>query len=233
MDQSSVEPVPDQRGWPQRAGEWLAWYGVARIISTIVAALVVALGALWLFRSPPPDVASGLEMATSTPPTTTMPAHTAASPAAGPTTSEPEFVVVHVAGAVRRAGVFELPVGARVGDAVDAAGGPRSRADVSLLNLAAPLVDGSRIEVPRIGDEVAVVVVPTTASADDGLAAPIDVNRASAPELERLPGVGPATAAAIVTERETNGPFVSADDVERVPGIGPARLAALRDLIVT
>jgi competence protein ComEA len=64
-------------------------------------------------------------------------------------------------------------------------------------------------------------------------AAPIDVNRASAEELDVLPGVGPATAAAIVTERERNGPFLTVDDLERVPGIGPAKLEALRELVTT
>ena len=74
---------------------------------------------------------------------------------------------------------------------------------------------------------------PAPASGSEALTGPVDVNRASAAELDALPGVGPATAAAIVTDRERNGPFVGVDDLERVPGIGPAKLAAIRDLVTT
>ncbi len=230
MDQRSDQPDPGAGGWARRVGEWLSWFGVARLVSSAIGVLLVAVGAVWLFRSPPPDVASGLAVATTT---STVDQRSDGSTTVASTAPEPETIVVHVTGAVRAAGVFELPARARVRDAVAAAGGPSAGADEALLNLAAPLVDGSRIEVPEVGDDVAVVMVPATSPADGPGVAPIDINRASATELEALPGVGPATAEAIVTERDTSGPFVSVDDVQRVPGIGPARLAALRDLIVT
>lgn len=230
MDQRSDHSHPDEAGWVRRAGEWLSWFGAARLVSSAVAIIVTGVGAVWLFRSPPPDVASGLAVATTT---SIVDRPGGGSTTVASTAPEPETVVVHVAGAVREAGVFELPASARVRDAVAAAGGPTGRADEALLNLAAPVVDGSRIEVPKVGDDVAVVMFPTTVAEEDPLAVKVDVNRASAVELEVLPGVGPATAESIVTERETNGPFVSVDDLDRVPGIGPVRLAALRDLIVT
>ncbi len=141
-------------------------------------------------------------------------------------------VTVHVAGSVLTPGVYELDSGARVHEAIDQAGGITVDADVDTLNLAAPLADGSRIYVPAVGEEVlagALIDVPPVAGAVE--AGPIDVNQATAAELDGLPGVGPATSMAIVTERQRNGPFLSVDDLERVPGIGPAKLASIRDLV--
>ncbi len=117
-------------------------------------------------------------------------------------------------------------------DAVVAAGGPAPDADWNALNLAAVVVDGTRVYVPAVGEEV-VGVAPVGAGDGAQPVGPIDVNRATVEQLETLPGVGPATATAIVTERERNGPFVNVDDLDRVPGIGPAKLAALRDLVTT
>jgi competence protein ComEA len=148
----------------------------------------------------------------------------------------PGVVVVHVAGAVVAPGVHTMGAGDRVSDAVAAAGGAVPEADLDGLNLAAPLADGQRVYVPRIG-EVDPASVPNGPSPSGGPlgsaapAGPVDVNRATADELEALPGVGPATAAAIVDDRDRNGPFASVDDLDRVSGIGPAKLAALRDLV--
>jgi competence protein ComEA len=141
------------------------------------------------------------------------------------------LITVHVAGAVMAPGVYRLAAGVRVHDAIEAAGGPIGDADVDALNLAADVADGSRVYVPTVGEHV--VLVPDAAGGSSSPAGPIDVNRASAVELETLPGVGPATATAIVTERERNGPFLTVDDLERVPGIGPAKLAAMRDFVTT
>ena len=108
-------------------------------------------------------------------------------------------------------------------DAVTVAGGPIADADLDGLNLAAPLADGQRVYVPHAG-EVDPAAVPSggpaapAESGDDVHRGPVNVNTATADELEALPGVGPATAAAIVDDRTRNGPFVSVDDLERVPG---------------
>ena len=151
-------------------------------------------------------------------------------------------VVVHVAGAVLTPGLKRLPAGSRVDDAIAAAGGPTPDADIDRLNLAQPVEDGSRVAVPRIGEAGAVpssgVTPPVGSGADRGAAgaatpsSPVDLNNADATELEALPGVGPATAKAIIDHRAANGPFRSVDDLLDVRGIGPAKLEALRDLAV-
>jgi competence protein ComEA len=117
--------------------------------------------------------------------------------------------------------------------AIDAAGGATTVADLDGLNLAAPVVDGQRIYVPIAGevDPVAVPSGPVAGGDPSAPDAPIDLNRAGIADLETLPGIGPATAAAIVDDRDRNGPFASVDDLDRVPGIGPAKLGALRDLV--
>ncbi len=136
-------------------------------------------------------------------------------------------VIVHVSGEVERPGVVSLPATARVLDAVEAAGGPTIDAELDRLNLAAPLVDGVQIRVPAFG-EVLTQGEPVAGldSSDDR---PIDLNTASLGELERLDGVGPAIAEAIVEHREEHGPFSRVDDLLAVAGIGPAKLAAIAD----
>lgn len=133
-------------------------------------------------------------------------------------------VVVHVAGAVPRAGVVILTDGARVVDAVRAVGGVTADADLARVNLAAPVRDGDAVVVPRIGD----VVLAVPSGRRDG---PVALNSADADELESLPGVGPATAAAIIVERTDGGPFLDVDDLERVPGIGAATVDRLRPYV--
>lgn len=134
-------------------------------------------------------------------------------------------VIVHVSGAVRMPGVYTLDVSARVVDAVDAAGGATVDAQLHQLNLAALVTDGQQIWVPVVGETVMAPVV----AAVEG---PVDLNRADAIALQELPGVGPATAEAIVAYREASGPFRSVDDLLDVPGIGPAKLAAIADAVV-
>jgi competence protein ComEA len=142
-------------------------------------------------------------------------------------------VIVHVAGAVAQPGVVELPAGSRVVDAVRAAGGLRADAEPDRVNLAAELSDGQRVVVPVVGQEVPAEVVPSGPPPQDtpGGAGKVDVNAAGAPELESLPGIGPATSAAIVAHRERHGPFRSVDSLLEVRGIGEAKLEALRDLV--
>src|SRR5262245_54927723 len=156
------------------------------------------------------------------------PAVTAAAPTEAPTSGG--VVLAHAAGAVRQPGLYTLAEGDRVADLLDLAGGPTRAADLDRVNLAAPVADGSQVVVPRRGEPVP----PPVATGGDGVDAPaalVDVNLADPTELEVLPGVGPATAAAIVEYREANGPFTSVDELIDVPGIGEAKLAALADLV--
>lgn len=160
-------------------------------------------------------------------------------------TAEP--LVVHVSGEVTRQGVVELAPGARIADAIAAAGGPTTAADIHQLNLAAGVVDGMHIRVPVTGSEsteplietgpgpAADIVVPSDVTGGDSSSSPnpVDINRADTGELETLPGIGPALAQAIIRWRTENGGFAAVDDLLLVPGIGPAKLAALSELVTT
>ncbi|HEY8341412.1 MAG TPA: ComEA family DNA-binding protein [Calditerricola sp.] len=139
-------------------------------------------------------------------------------------------VIVDVKGAVNRPGVVMLPEGSRVQDAVRAAGGLAPNADVERVNLAAPLADGMAVVIPRRGENPPSVGDPVLAGAAQG--EKVDLNRATAAELDALPGLGPSKAAAIVKYREEKGPFRAVEDLLDVPGIGPALLEQLRDHVV-
>jgi competence protein ComEA len=147
-------------------------------------------------------------------------------------------VIVHVAGAVRDAGVYRLRVGARVDDAIGRAGGATARADLSQVNLAAKLEDGRQVLVPRRAPATAAAPAGgTTAAAPAGGTAPaapdvpLSLNTATIEQLDELPGVGPATAQKILDYREANGGFGSVEELGQVPGIGDKRLATLRELV--
>ena len=142
--------------------------------------------------------------------------------------------LVHVAGAVRRPGVYRLRSGARIQDAVRRAGGARPRGDLNAINLAAKVADGQQVVVPPrapAGATPAGAAAPATAAAGVATApaAPVSLNSATAEQLDTLDGVGPVTAQKIIAWREEHGGFRSVDDLGQVPGIGPKRLAALRD----
>jgi competence protein ComEA len=186
-------------------------------IAGLIVVLVAVLGGagLWYARSLPKPVT----IAESGP--------GAAQPAVSPTSS-PALLIVDVAGAVRTPGVYEFAEGERVVDAIERAGGPRPKADLSLLNLAAPLVDGTQILVPKIGPAVTGVPGETAPGSATGL---ININTASATELETLSGIGEVLAATIVEYRTQNGPFASVDDLLDVSGIGPATLEEIRDQV--
>ncbi|WP_087485320.1 helix-hairpin-helix domain-containing protein [Brachybacterium massiliense] len=146
----------------------------------------------------------------------------------------PQQLVVHVSGAVDEPGVVSLPPGSRVDDALEAAGGPGGEADLSAINLARPLEDGEHIHVPVPGEEPPASAAETgggspAGSGSTGSQGQIDLNTASAAELEELPGVGPAIAQRILEHREKNGPFTSVDGLLEVSGIGPATLEKIRE----
>jgi|tagenome__1003787_1003787.scaffolds.fasta_scaffold20933768_1 competence protein ComEA len=141
-------------------------------------------------------------------------------------------VVVHVAGAVRNAGVYRLRAGSRVNDALARAGGATPRADLSQVNLAAKVEDGRQVLVPRRAATAPGAPTPPTGTTAPGQpAVPVSLNTATLEQLDTLPGVGPATAQKILDYREQHGGFGSVDELGEVPGIGDVRLAALRDLV--
>jgi competence protein ComEA len=134
-------------------------------------------------------------------------------------------LVVDVAGAVRHPGLYRLEQGTRIADAVAIAGGPTARADIELVNLAAPLADGEQVVVPTRG----------AAAASGGTtspSAPLDLNTASLEQLDTLPGIGPSTAQKILDYRQEHGAFHSLADLDAVSGIGPSRLAQLKGLVI-
>jgi competence protein ComEA len=137
-------------------------------------------------------------------------------------------LIVDVTGWVREPGVYEFASGDRVIDAVQRAGGAREGADLSVLNLAAPLTDGTQVVVAKEGQTVPGATGGTTAGGTGTTGALVNINSASETELETLNGVGPVTAAAIIQYRTEHGPFAAVDDLEDVSGIGPATLEELR-----
>lgn len=152
---------------------------------------------------------------------------------AGPSApGAPGRVVVHVAGAVASPGVVTLPAGSRVADALEAAGGATADADTDQLNLARVLVDGEQVRVPRQGEDSSTWEAPPGPAQEAGAGSTgglVNINTASATELQSLPGIGEALAQRIVDYREANGPFTSIDELTEVSGIGQAKLEALRE----
>ncbi len=146
-------------------------------------------------------------------------------------------VTVHVAGAVRRPGIYRLPGGARVDDALRIAGGPKPRADLTAVNLAAKLEDGRQVLVPeraRGGAPAAPATgagPPAVGGAGAAPAAPINLNTATLEQLDTLDGVGPGIAQRIIDYREQHGGFARVDELAEVPGIGDKRMATLRPLV--
>jgi competence protein ComEA len=144
----------------------------------------------------------------------------------------PRELVVHVAGAVRRPGLYRLPEGSRVDDVIAQAGGAEPKAALDLVNLAAPVADGQQILVPMQGSA-------EPAGAGGGSDAPstsvpggkVHLNSATLDQLDELPGIGPVTAQQIIDYRSANGAFRAVDELDAVPGIGPARLEQLRPLV--
>lgn len=140
------------------------------------------------------------------------------------------LLVVDVAGAVRRPGLYSLRAGSRINDAIAAAGGPTARAQLAAVNLAAPVADGEQVVVPARGAVGAAAASPPAAGSAPS--APLDLNSATLEQLEALPGVGPVTAQKILDYRQAHGPFHAVVELEGVPGIGPAHMAQLKGLVI-
>ncbi len=146
-------------------------------------------------------------------------------------------VYVDVDGAVVRPGVYRLKDGARVSQAIDAAGGLTAEADVTGLNRASKVADGQKIYVPKVGEQQAAAAVggaESSAATTPGAGSSselVNINTASAAELQTLPGIGPSMAQSIIDERTKNGAFASVDDLMRVSGIGEKKLAKIKDCI--
>jgi len=224
----------------ERMRLWIAWIGAGRLVGGVGATLVLAGLGWWLMRSPELPTEAALPAVSHSAPPSPSSSTSPTGPSAPPTSPTPAAVIVHVTGAVLRPGVYEMVAGQRVDDALAAAGGPTATADANSLNLAAPVSDGDRIEVPVLGRTSAPAAdasgsghTHATPGTDQATSPPVDLNEAGVAELEALPGIGPATASAIVEYRTSNGPFATVDQLLDVPGIGPAKLDAVRQLVTT
>lgn len=248
----------------------VAYHGPARLAGAVLAAVGFTVGLWWLVRpvAPPvesvlPRVVPGVE-ATSIAAAPQLPTSGDAPPEASSTDARRGRVRVHVAGAVRRPGVYTLTGDARVVDAVRAAGGATSVADLDRINLAQAVLDAEQVFVPRRGSVRTATTVasrhrprrPSTTStpssslsstpsssmaevpvspgpaiagpAGQGTDARVNLNTATVEQLDALPGIGPATARAIVSYRTRKGPFAKVDDLLNIDGIGPKKLAAIK-----
>jgi len=156
------------------------------------------------------------------------PVRVPAAPAGGAAVSRGAPLVVDVAGAVRRPGLYRLARGTRIEDALVEAGGFARRADRDAVNLAAPVADGEQIVVPVRGSGAA----GASSGSASSPAGPLDLNSATAEQLDALPGIGPTTAQKIVDFRQAHGPFRSVADLDAVPGIGQGRIAQLKGLVI-
>ena len=223
----------------------LKWFGVSRMIGTVLSVAFVGIAGWWLVQVPPPPPEANLSFASTT---------VAASPTIGVSASSinttPQIITVHVAGAVKNPGVYRLKYGSRINDGIVAAGGATSAANLDVINLATVLNEGEQIYVPKRGEKPHVItnrpqvggaggvagaggaggaggVAGAGGAANSAVPQLININLASVVELEQLPGVGPATAKAIVAHREKNGAFLKVEDLLKVRGIGPAKLSEI------
>lgn len=207
------------------------------VIACVVAAAVLGALLLWNRRAPT-TIAPPSTYASPPAPAYATSGATApeVTPSPGATPQAVGLMYVHVAGAVRRPGLYELPSGARVADAIRAARGPRAGADIDALNLAELVTDGQKIYVARRGESpppgsssgYATGAAPLSGSTPTGV---ISLNSADQAALETIPGIGPVTASAILDYRSQIGSFSSIDQLLEVSGIGPATLEAIRPYI--
>jgi competence protein ComEA len=200
----------------------------------VVGILVVAAAGLWYVRSLPTPIRVETTSEMGGGPAGDPGAMSDPAPAPSPSASASPAVeiLVHVAGWVHHPGVYRLHQGDRVVDAIEAAGGARAGADLTVLNLAAPLSDGEQVLVGRRGGGAGLVSGTSSGSgsgsAGGGL---VNINTAGLEELESLPGIGPSLGQRIIDYREQHGPFHSVDDLDDVSGIGEKTLEDLRPLV--
>ncbi len=181
------------------------------LVAVVLLVLVLAFGGRLLLRPRPATVPAPVRVETS--------ARARAAPVSK--------LFVYVVGAVRRPGLYQLPDGSRIADAVARAGGSTRKAQLELVNLAARVADGEQIVVPRRGSGAPVAAGSGSGAASSG---PVHLNTATLEQLDSLPGVGPVTAQKILDYRQAHGSFSSVDELDAVPGIGPARLEQLREV---
>ncbi|MDY2777589.1 MAG: helix-hairpin-helix domain-containing protein [Collinsella sp.] len=206
-------------------GSWVSAKGVHGALALILLAgvlLAVALGAL------AGGAGGSFEVRRGSDTLETIEGDDDDASAEAGSVEEPEPLVVDVSGAVANPGVYDMEPNSRVDDALGRAGGLSEDADVSGINRASKLVDGQKIYVPRLGESSPPQSGPSVTSAGSGL---VSINQAGVEELDTLDGIGPSTAAAIVRDREENGPFKTLEDLMRVSGIGEKRFQNIKDSI--
>jgi competence protein ComEA len=197
------------------------------LVGLIAVVVVTLAGAgLWFQRSLPATVQIAASGSPAPPASDAASPHAVPSSTAAPGSPSAGSLIVDVAGMVRRPGVYEFQPGDRVIDAVDRAGGALPRADLTVVNLAAPLTDGQQVVIPKEGTAGA----PGTVTAPDGTSV-VNINTADATALEALPGIGEVLAAAIVSYRDEHGPFTSIEQLQDVSGIGPATFGDIQDQV--
>lgn len=238
-------------GGPDSPGRGPRWLVPLRVVVVILAMVAAGLGVLWAESA---SVQGATEQADAARPVAVPPLNgttPSGTPGAPPPTpvSTASVLVVHVAGAVATPGVFALPAGSRVFEAVEKAGGALPTAELAALNLAAALADGTQVFIPTV-EQAAGLGTGTGSGQQAGSGAgaaagsgaggvpgapqpvqPLNLNAASAAQLEELPGLGPVLAQRIVRWRTDHGPFATVDGLEAVPGIGAKLLAGLRDQV--
>ena len=233
----------------------IKWFGVSRLIGSVVSVVFVGVAGWWLVRVPPPPPEVNLSFASTTVAASSPAANDGGANIGGATVATPQTITVHVAGAVNNPGVYRLRYGSRINDAVVAAGGATTTANLDVINLATVLNEGEQIYVPKRGEKPHTItgrpqvgggatggasnggaggvnggasgVNGGASGVNGGALSTININLASVVELEQLPGVGPATAKAIVAYREKNGAFQRVEDLLKVRGIGPAKLSEI------
>lgn len=199
------------------ASSYHHWRAVGAVAIVLAIGVGVAFGSHSVFAEPGDA---------TLPTTTTIPMVSSLT-----STTSGATIVVHVAGAVRSPGVYRVAPGSRLVDLLDRAGGPGEGLDLDRVNLASIVDDGARVWFPIVGREMPGLVIDRLDAPSPVGTGRIDLNRATPAQLEELPGVGPATAAAIVAHRTTQGPFRSVDDLLMVKGLGPSKVDAIRQLV--